>query len=460
VVAIHQASLAGDLDRIFGLLDTCRIHADAIIADFTYAMDLSVDHGMDLSHYSDSLIAQITIIIVAVLVLAVAVALFFAFYLNGMISKPLIVFTNFMNKAGTTGDITLGREDAQLIEEYGKSKDELGQCISGAATFIQHVTTIATELESVSKGDLTAELHILSDKDVMGISLQHVVDNLNTMFTEINQATMQVSAGSKQIADGGQALAQGSTQQAAAVEQLSAEISSIAEKTRENAGKAGKAAALAGTIKQSAEKGSNQMDEMIAAVKDINAASQSIGKIIKTIDDIAFQTNILALNAAVEAARAGQHGKGFAVVADEVRSLASKSAEAAKDTGDLIANSIDKAELGARIAGETAASLVEIVTGINESTQIVGDIAISSEEQSVGIQQINVGIDQVAQVVQQNSATAEESAAASEEMNAQSAILERLVAQFQLRDGGGNFGKSNLLSASKRSAPKLGSGNY
>jgi len=288
----------------------------------------------------------------------------------------------------------------------------------------------------VANGDLTAELALLSENDTLGIDLKKMVENLNDMFSEIQASTHQVSQESKQVATGAQSLAQGATEQAASIEELSSTISEIAGKTKANAATADKTSKLSTTIKESAEKGSRQMDEMISAVKEINDASQSISKIIKTIDDIAFQTNILALNAAVEAARAGQHGKGFAVVAEEVRNLASKSADAAKDTGSMIQNSMEKAELGSRIAGETAASLAEIVSGINQSSSLVTEIAIVSEQQTMGIDQINIGIDQVAQVVQQNSATAQESAAASEEMSSQSDALQQLISRFKLKENG------------------------
>ena len=200
------------------------------------------------------------------------------------------------------------------------------------------------------------------------------------------------------------------------------------------------------------------MDGMIRAVKEINDASHSIGNIIKTIDDIAFQTNILALNAAVEAARAGQHGKGFAVVAEEVRNLASKSADAARNTSDMIQDTIEKAELGSRIAGETAESLREIASGINESNQLVVEIARASEEQSLGISQINIGIDQVTQVIQQNSATAEESAAASEEMSGQSDMLKQLIEQFRIKEGGSMYRR--LPTAEKEIRDLFSSGKY
>jgi methyl-accepting chemotaxis protein len=347
----------------------------------------------------------------------------------------------------------------QVLAKYGNQSDELGQTIAATDVFLKRINEVSKALETVADGDLTASFSPLSAEDTLGLSLQKMTENLNAMFGDINNSTNQVASGSKQIADGAQALAQGSTQQAAAVEQLSSSIGEIAEKTKENAAMADKAATLSESIRHNAEKGSNQMGQMTQAVKEINDASQAISKVIKTIDDIAFQTNILALNAAVEAARAGQHGKGFAVVAEEVRSLASKSAAAAKDTAELIENSMEKAGLGAKIAGETAASLGEIVSGINESSALVSDIAKSSEEQSLGIAQINKGIDQVAQVVQQKSATAEESAAAAEEMSSQSNMLEELIQQFKFKDSDAR--RPQLGSApTAKALPLNGYGKY
>jgi len=379
--------------------------------------------------YADNII----FLAVGAFCLVAAFSFTIAIYISGLTSKPLIPLATFMNKAGTTGDITLRPEDVEVISKYAKTKDEIGRAISGAASFVSHAVTISKILETVADGDLTVDIVQLSDDDVMAKSIIHMVDSLSSMFSEIQSTTDQVSTGSRQVSDGAQSLAQGSTQQAASIEELSGAIADISQKTKDNVMTAEKTSELSNRIKESAEKGSRQMDEMIIAVKDINDASQSISQIIKTIDDIAFQTNILALNAAVEAARAGQHGKGFAVVAEEVRNLAAKSAEAAKETGDMIQNSMNKAEFGSTIADETAVSLTEIVTGINESSVFIDEIAKASEEQAHGISQINVGIDQVAQVVQQNSATAEESAAASEEMSSQAAALEQLLSLFKVK---------------------------
>jgi len=408
--------------------------ADKVRENILQCMNLAIATAELANKASDSLYYLVLTLIIVALGVAIIVSVVLAAYVSGIISKPLIVLSTFMKRAGSTGDILIHPDEADAIEKYSLIKDEIGQTIADSAAFIKRVNIIAEELETVAEGDLSREFTALSEDDIMGNSLSNMVHNLNDMFREIYTSTSQVSTGSSQVADGAQALAQGSTEQAASIEELSAAISDIAHKTKDNASKAADASNLAHTIKSNAEKGSHQMDEMMSAVKEINEASHNINNVIKVIDDIAFQTNILALNAAVEAARAGEHGKGFAVVAEEVRNLAAKSAEAAKNTEAMIQNSMEKAEFGARIADETAASLDEIVTGINESSRIVEEIAESSEEQSLSIVSINTGIDQVAQVVQQNSATAEESAAASEEMSGQSIVLQQLISQFKLND--------------------------
>ena len=371
------------------------------------------------------LLATFPFVLIIVLLISVRIGKAF--------SKPLVALADFMNKAGTTGDITIRPQDTEIVAKYSQVDDEIGECIRSSASFVKRMVETSKGLEAVAGGDLTFELQVLSDRDVMGHSLSKMADNLNNMLTEINALAGQVSTSSKHISDGAQSLSQGSMKQAASVHELSSSISVIAEKTRSNESIADQAANLARTIKENAEKGSRQMDEMIMAVNEINEASGSINKVIKVIDDIAFQTNILALNAAVEAARAGQNGKGFAVVADEVRNLAAKSTAAAKDTSALIENSFDKANLGVRIAAETAESLAKIVDGINESALLVEEIAKSSEEQSASITQINHGIEQVTEIVQQNSSTAEESAAASGEMNEQADTLRQLISQFVLK---------------------------
>ena len=313
------------------------------------------------------------------------------------------------------------------------SNDEFGQLTSSFKKMQESTQKEIRVLEQIAEGDLTSDITLRGEKDQMGLAMRKIVDGLNYLFGEINNATVQVFTGAQQVADGAKILAHGSVDQAASIRELSGSIVEIAAQTKVNADKAIETANLAKTIMDKAEKGNTQMDEMMQAVDDINEASRSIRNIIKTIDDIAFQTNILALNAAVEAARAGSAGKGFAVVAEEVRNLATKSAEAANDTGNLIANSIEKAELGAHIAGETAASLKEIVSGINESNQLIREIARSSEEQAAAISQVNIGIDKVAHVVHDNSSTAEESADTSEKLSMQSSVLQKLMSQFRLR---------------------------
>jgi methyl-accepting chemotaxis protein len=373
------------------------------------------------------------ILVTGIVVLSLIITIVVSSKVTKSITEPVSYVTSILGQMGSRGKTTYSDEELAKLREYASAKDEAGECASNLDHLAQALNGVAGLLSTIAGGNLNLTHTAMSEDDVISQSIITMLDNLNNMFGEIDAASDQVTVGATQIAEASQSLAEGSTEQAATVEELSASIQDVAEKTGLNAKRATEASSLSVDIMSNAERGTHQMTEMTKAVEEINLASQDISKVIKVIDDIAFQTNILALNAAVEAARAGEAGKGFAVVADEVRNLASKSAAAAKETGALIENSMKKAELGSQIAGQTAVSLGEIVDGINRSSDLIKEIADSSEDQSVAINQINTAILQVSEVVQKNSATAEECAASSEELNSQSAILQDHVARFTLR---------------------------
>jgi methyl-accepting chemotaxis protein len=372
-------------------------------------------------------------VIAGIVIAAMLITIFMAVTITKSITAPINFVTSILNALGGRGRTNFTDEEWALQRKYAAGKDETAECSDNLGTVAAALNGVAGLLTRIADGDLTISHQGMSEDDEMSAAIVKMIDNLNFMFGEIATASDQVAIGAAQISDASQSLASGSTEQAATVEELSASIQDVAEKTRENAKRANNAANLSNSIKDNAEKGSEQMSEMTKAVTEINQASQDISKVIKVIDDIAFQTNILALNAAVEAARAGEAGKGFAVVADEVRNLASKSAAAAKETGTLIENSMRKAELGSTIASQTATSLADIVEGINQSSDLITEIANSSEEQNIAISQINDGIVQVSEVVQKNSATAEECAASAEELNAQSGVLKDNISKFRLK---------------------------
>lgn len=320
------------------------------------------------------------------------------------------------------------------------SHDEIGEmtrALDETVTSLRfYVSNISEKLNDIADGDLTDRMHGKFKGDFIKIksTFNTILMSLIDTFGNINGSAEQVNSGASQVSNAAQTLSQGSTEQASSIEELSATIMEISTEIKNNAQSAKNATGIVTNNNEEIANCNNDMNKMLKAMDDISDSSYQISKIIKVIDDIAFQTNILALNAAVEAARAGSAGKGFAVVADEVRNLAEKSAQAAKQTTNLIKGSVDSVDSGTKIAKETAAALADIVKKSENINVIVKNISIASDKQADSIVQINSGIEQISGVIQNNTATAEESAAASEELSSQSQVLKNMVGKFKLGD--------------------------
>ena len=396
-------TMRGNMDAVQGI-------NDKLIADLE----------VRAAEIHSSVVKTITTMVAGAFILAIALGFFLTRGITGPVRKALHL----------AEEIAKGDASVRLNLDQKDEIGQLGQALDNMAAGLNKSADVADE---IAKGNLNVDVPVASEKDQLGHALKTMVEKLNSVLGQVQTAGDQIASGSTQVSDSSQSLSQGATEQASSLEEITSSMTEMSSQTKQNAENATQANQLSAQARDAAQKGNEQMKEMMTAMDEINVSGQNISKIIKVIDEIAFQTNLLALNAAVEAARAGQHGKGFAVVAEEVRNLAARSAQAARETADLIEGSVAKAENGVGIAQRTAEALSEIVTGITKTTDLVAEIAAASNEQSQGIGQINQGLNQIESVTQQNTANAEESAAASEELASQAQQLNKLLTQFQLK---------------------------
>jgi methyl-accepting chemotaxis protein len=347
------------------------------------------------------------------------------FLLRYIVLKPIQSVMDFVER------LRLGDLSARLNMNQ---MDEIGRMGAALDAVVEDLNFKAGIANAIAEGDLMQKVTSASPQDVLGNALTKMVRNLNDIVSNILFSVSQVNSSADQVSDSSQSLSQGATEQASSLEEITSSMTEINNQAKTNAENATQANNLAASTQLASRNGVNKMAALTAAMAGISESSKEIGKIIKTIDDIAFQTNLLALNAAVEAARAGKHGTGFAVVAQEVRTLASRSAKAARETSDLIEGSVKKVAEGSSIAEETSKALTDISASITTVVDLVSEIAAASNEQAQGVSQVNLGLSQIDGVTQQNAANAEQASSAAATLSSQAAEVRELLSQFRLQD--------------------------
>ena len=365
-------------------------------------------------------------------VLFAAFMLVLAVLVGNRIAHPIVKLSKSVERMSQGAlDEKITVKDQTEIGALAQSLESLGEQLKNYKLYIGEISQV---LNQMSEGELSISLQHEYNGEFACIkaALNALSGKLTDLIGNIQTSSERVSEFAGNVANSAQSLSQGSIEQAGSIEQLSERIRAISDHVEKSAENTKLANAEAHSTQGEVEKADQQMQKMQKAMEEISDKSGEISKIIKTIDDIAFQTNILALNAAIEAARAGSYGKGFAVVADEVGNLAQKSADAAKDTTTLIEETVRAVEEGAKLAEHTAVSLQHVVKGSGQVNDLVNEIAKATEEQAKAVSDVREGINSISDVVQRNTATAEESGAASEELNREAKSLEKQVAEFKI----------------------------
>ena len=378
-----------------------------------------------------------------VILVVVSVALFgFGIVLTRVITRPLLQLRNLVREVAQTGEFS-HRLTSHQRDEVGETVNSFNNFLTRLQEAIEEVNEV---MASVSKGDFTLKVSSEQKGDLKRLkdSINSSINLLGKTIAQVASTSDQVDTGTKELSQSAQSLAAGATEQAASLEEISSTTSIIDSQTRTNSENADQAKQLTNRMLSIVEDGNKKMEEMLVSMEKINETSTNVSKVIKVIDEIAFQTNLLALNAAVEAARAGKYGKGFAVVAEEVRNLASRSAEAAKNTTELISTSIKEVETGVTNSKQTAEALTQIVEAVEKINDLVGEIAEASREQTTGIDEINKGLTQINSVVQQNSSISEETASSSDELSAQASALSHMISRFRLKADDSEAAESQL----------------
>ncbi len=433
IVALVEA---GKKDEALALYNSAFVPATNSVIELVHKIEAIVDTRAEeqlatLQTYNT--ITNVFLLCIAILVVILIVII--GSLLTKAITVPIIKISSAID-ALSKGDF----ENASIDYTAGDELGALAQNTGGTIANIQAmIDDLSCNIGEIANGNFIieskAEHLYIGAFEPLKISMNNLVSRMNGTMMSVSQSTEQVASSSEQVSSSAQALAQGATEQAGSIEELAATINDISEKINMNAENANKTSQMAQGVVAAMGMSNDQMKKLIVSMEEIDGKSKEISKIIKTIEDIAFQTNILALNAAVEAARAGAAGKGFAVVADEVRNLAGKSADAAKDTTLLIEGSIKAINEGVELTQLTASELSKAVQGAGETTEVINAITKATNEQATAVSQISAGLDQIAAVVHNNSATSEESAATSEELSSQAAVLKQIVSTFTLNTG-------------------------